>query len=309
MSDLASKLGNATVSSVEVQYAAYLRAVDAGCRAEPNLDFLPKLPSPVREMPGPFPLNGTAPLTDSDGAASSSAAGVSPGFKMHVPESSTRPSSPHPLQQEGNAAPASSSPAGPIPALVPGFPKAILKVVNNPTGNNALLLFDENQMPPGSSPASTPLPNTVALPNTMSLPYFQPPPQPAVTFLDLSVQRSLPGESLSLPPQPPPACMQLPLQPLQFASLQPRVSREVGLVVEEVILTPEEPAPQTHGLAAGPQDQSRQVNLAVGGRGSAIRRNKRPGRVAAPHEERGTMHHITQGPDQRWKAQLWSKGG
>jgi hypothetical protein len=45
-----------------------------------------------------------------------------------------------------------------------------------------------------------------------------------------------------------------------------------------------------------------------GGRGGIARRNKRPGRVASPHEERGGLHHITQGPDNRWKAQLWSKG-
>ncbi|GAX75110.1 hypothetical protein CEUSTIGMA_g2554.t1 [Chlamydomonas eustigma] len=38
------------------------------------------------------------------------------------------------------------------------------------------------------------------------------------------------------------------------------------------------------------------------------RRNKRPGRVPAPHADRGGLHHITQGPDGRWKAQLWSKG-
>ena len=44
-----------------------------------------------------------------------------------------------------------------------------------------------------------------------------------------------------------------------------------------------------------------------GGRGGSARRNKRPGRVATPHRERGVLHHITQGPDMRWKAQLWSK--
>ncbi|KAG1656505.1 hypothetical protein FOA52_012505 [Chlamydomonas sp. UWO 241] len=37
-------------------------------------------------------------------------------------------------------------------------------------------------------------------------------------------------------------------------------------------------------------------------------RKRRPGRVAAPHAERGSLHHITYGSDGRWKAQLWSRG-